>query len=44
MSVSYGTITITDSTDLGQLTAYLTSDKYKQQHWIQIQAIISLIG
>lgn len=31
MSVSYGTITITDSTDLGQLTAYLTSDKYKQQ-------------
>ncbi len=31
MSVSYGTITITDSTDLGQLTAYITANNYKQQ-------------
>ena len=31
MAISYGTITIVDNTDLGQLSAYLTTDKYKQQ-------------
>lgn len=31
MAISYGTITIIDNTDLGQLSAYLTTDKYKQQ-------------
>lgn len=30
-TTSYGTITIVDNTDLGQLSAYLTTDKYRQQ-------------
>lgn len=31
MALSYGTITITDSTDLGQLSAFLSTNKYKEQ-------------
>ena len=31
MSVSYGTITITDTTDLGQLSVYLTGSTVRQQ-------------
>ena len=31
MSVSYGMITITDTTDLGQLSVYLTGSTVRQQ-------------
>ena len=31
MSISYGTITITDTTDLGQLSVYLTGSTVRQQ-------------
>ena len=31
MSISYGTITITDTTDLGQLSVYLTANTVRQQ-------------
>lgn len=31
MSISYGTITITDTTDLGQLSVYLTASTVRQQ-------------
>ena len=31
MALSYGTITIVDNTDLGQLSAFLSTDKYKEQ-------------